>query len=275
MPKTTIRLDRVQLVSWAPPGRKPPNIEGFVVTRDSFVRSQTTTSTYARCRHFKSLTNDTRLYWQYSRQKGWLKPWKITVVADDLRGLRREEIDRVLKHCRWYRLLLVEVAIDFHPSTGVDRQFIRRHAVFGKSRRPAKKRENVLCYGTRKSAKFVRCYDKVDLGVYRVELELHSSLLRHHDISTVDDLVHLPEVVCPKHLGLVDCDWNQLSRHMAKKMGDRSISLMAAARRRANSISRLQRYLRRKGVFNAHRLLVPHAINENVSRALKRWARGF
>jgi hypothetical protein len=129
-----IQIDRVQLVSWAPQGRKPPLLKGFAITRDSFVRCQTTTSTYARCRQYKSSKDDTKIYWQYERLKGWLKPWKITMVADDNTGLSYEQIETVLGHCRYYRLLIVEVAIDFSHSTGVNRRFVRRHAIFGKSR---------------------------------------------------------------------------------------------------------------------------------------------
>jgi hypothetical protein len=66
-----------------------------------------------------SLTNDTKIYWQYKRQKGWLKPWKITMVADDKTGLSRDEMERVLRHCRSYQCLTVEIAIDFSSSTGV------------------------------------------------------------------------------------------------------------------------------------------------------------
>ena len=138
-----------------------------------------------------------------------------------------------------------------------------------------RKKGNDLYYGSRKSHKLVRCYDKVELEVYRVELELHSGLLRRHGISGIDDLVHLPEVVCPKHLQFVDFDWNHLSRHMANKLGDRSNGVIAAARRRTTSILRLQRYIRRKGVFNPHRFLIPSAINKDVSRALQKWVRGF
>ncbi len=138
-----VRLDRVQITSWAQPDRKPPlDLQGFAVTKDSFVRSETTTSTYARCRQYSSLTNGAKIYWQYSRQKGWLKPWKITIVADDKTGLSRDEIERVLRHCRSYQFLTVEIAIDFRPSTGVNKRFIRCHATFGKSRRRAKKKES-------------------------------------------------------------------------------------------------------------------------------------
>ena len=81
------------------------------------------------------MTNDMKIYWQYDRLKGWLMPWKITLVADDESGLSYEEVEQVLKYCRHFRFLIVEIAVDFSPSVGVDRRFIRQHAIFGKSRR--------------------------------------------------------------------------------------------------------------------------------------------
>jgi hypothetical protein len=140
MRDVTIKIDRVQIVSWAPQGRKPPRLKGFKVTRDSFVRSQTTILTYERCRHYHSDENDTKVYWQYFRRSMFLKPWKVTIVADDKTGLSFDEIDTVLGHCSFWRFLIIEVAIDFSPATGVDRNFVRRHAIFGKSRRRAQKR---------------------------------------------------------------------------------------------------------------------------------------
>lgn len=62
MTTITVRLDRVQILSSAATGQKPPLLEGFAVTRDSFVRGQTTTRTYARCRHYNSATNDSKIY---------------------------------------------------------------------------------------------------------------------------------------------------------------------------------------------------------------------
>ncbi|MGA7560890.1 MAG: hypothetical protein WBW12_18360 [Terriglobales bacterium] len=32
-----------------------------------------------------------KIYWQYYRQKSWLKPWKITMVADDKTGLSYDD----------------------------------------------------------------------------------------------------------------------------------------------------------------------------------------
>jgi hypothetical protein len=138
-----VRLDRVQLVSNARQDNSPPeSISGFVRTRDSFIRRQTTTGTYARRREYRSLKNGAEIFWQYRPLNPWLMPWKITIVPDDVSGLSRDEIERVLKYCKGYRLLLIEVAIDFSPSTGVNKQFIRRHATFGKSHRRAKKKES-------------------------------------------------------------------------------------------------------------------------------------
>ena len=137
MPAAVVRLDRVQILSWAPRGRKPPKLPRYKIVRDCFVRRQTTTATYARSRQYQSVTNDTKIFWQYQRLKGWLKPWKITMVADDVSGLSYEEVKQVLKHCHYYRFLTIEIAVDFCPSVGIDSQFVRQHGVFGKSHRRA------------------------------------------------------------------------------------------------------------------------------------------
>ena len=130
-----IRMDRVQLVSWAPQGRKPPPLKDYKIVRDCFVRRQTTTATYARSRQYQSTTDDTKIFWQYQRLKGWLKPWKVTVIADDQTGLSYEDLEKVLKYCHHYRFLTIEIAVDFCPSIGIDKRFVRQHGVFGKSRR--------------------------------------------------------------------------------------------------------------------------------------------
>jgi len=140
MSNLTARLDRIQLIAW--PGKTPPSIDGFELKWDRWVKRQTTVSTYARSRYLQSLTNDAKVYWQYQPLQGWLKPWRITIIADDVSGLTRNEIGQILKLCQFYRLLLVEVAIDFSPSTGVNKHFVRQHAIFGKSHRRAKKKES-------------------------------------------------------------------------------------------------------------------------------------
>ena len=138
-----------------------------------------------------------------------------------------------------------------------------------------KKRQRVLYYGGRKSEKLVRCYHKDALGVFRVELELHSNLLRQHSISTLGDFLYLPDVVCPKHLQFVELDWKRLERYLAARFGNEGPRIFAGVKKRATSLQRVRRYLGKHGVVNFHRFLMPHPLNNDVTRALKRWGRRF
>jgi hypothetical protein len=269
-----VRLDRVQVVCWAPKGRKPPTIEGFEIARDSFVRCQTTTKTYARCRQLRSLTTAERVFWQYQPLKPWLSGWKITLVADDKAGLSRLDIEKVLRHCRGYRFLLVEIAIDFARATGIGVQFVREHGHFGKSRLVQRAETGALRYGCRKSSKLVRCYSKAGLNVFRVELELHGSLLRN--VANLQEFPHLARVVYPRHLRFVAVQWRRLERYLLRRFGGKGTRIARDSRRQAaSSLQTLLRFLKTKGVPNAHRFLVPLSINQRVFRALHDWARRF
>jgi hypothetical protein len=133
----------------------------------------------------------------------------------------------------------------------------------------------LLWFGSRKSGKFVRCYAKEQLSAFRVEIEFHSSLLRSRSIFQADDLVQLVDIVYPKHVQFVDFDWEQLQLHLTRKMGTRGHDVLVAAKKRATSVQRLARYLRRKGILNVHRLYLPLAINKTIEFALRRWSRSF
>jgi hypothetical protein len=136
-----------------------------------------------------------------------------------------------------------------------------------------KEKTRALRYGSRKTGKLVRCYWKKELGVFRVEPELHSSLLRN--ISTLDDFLYLPDIVYPKHLQFVEFDWRRLEHYLSRRPVDESRRIIAGAKRRAASLQRVRRYLDKHGVANVHRLFVPLAMNDEISRALDRWARRF
>ena len=132
-----------------------------------------------------------------------------------------------------------------------------------------------LRYGGRKSGKLVRCYWKEEKDVYRVEVELHSRLLTQHGISDSRDLVNAAQVLYPKHIQFVEFDWEKLRLHLAKKKGENAQSILEGALSRAKSMRRVSRYLRRKGIQNVHRFLVPLAINDKIERALQKWALQF
>jgi hypothetical protein len=131
----TARLDRLQILAESAIGPKPPErLRGYKIVRDTFVRSQTTMKTYARCREYRDTTSSGRIFWQYVRQAGWLSHWKITIIADDCYGLSRRQIDPILRHCKSHRVLLAELALDFARGSRVTKQFVERYAIFGKSR---------------------------------------------------------------------------------------------------------------------------------------------
>jgi hypothetical protein len=137
----------------------------------------------------------------------------------------------------------------------------------------SEEKKRALYYGSRKTDKLVRCYQKNTLGVFRVELELHSGLLR--DIATLDDFVYLPDVVYPNHLQFVDFDWSRLEKYLSESLGDEGRRIIAGAKSRSRSLRRVRRYLSRKGVTNVHRFFSALEINKKARRALDQWARQF
>lgn len=127
-------LDRFQLTSEAPRKDTPPKIDGFIVVSDHWVKPQTDIPTYGRSREYRSTSNCTRIFWQYQRRCPWLQPWKITLIADDRHGLTTAEVCTVVRHCRNYRILIAELALDFSVPPPVDTAFVCRYGIFGKSR---------------------------------------------------------------------------------------------------------------------------------------------
>jgi hypothetical protein len=273
-----VRLDRLQVMCTTrgkARGPKPVDIRGFRVVSDKFVRCQTTIPTYARCRQLINRMSGTRIFWQYQPRAPWLWPWKITFVANDKFGLWKNEIKEVMKSSEDHRLILVEIAFDFDPASGVNREFLRGHAIFGKSRR-RRSNPGELRYGTRKSGKLVRVYRKRSLGVFRVELELHSSLLRATRIKSIPELANLEATILSTHFQFVEFDWQRLNSQLKKVFGSRSKTLLKNAFRRSGSIHSVGRFLRRHGVTNVHRLFVPmEKLNLELCNAFHCWAKDF
>jgi hypothetical protein len=133
----------------------------------------------------------------------------------------------------------------------------------------------MLRFGSRKSGKLVRCYSKPELGIFRVEVELHADLLRSHSITQADDLVELAHLVYPKHVQFIDFDWQRLKLYLTRKMGVRGEGVFAEAKERATSIQDVARYLRQTGVLNVHRFYRPVPLNRRIVSSLDVWARTF
>jgi hypothetical protein len=132
-----------------------------------------------------------------------------------------------------------------------------------------------LRYGGRKSAKFVRCYWKQEMNVYRVEVELHPRVLYQHDIGAVQDLPKAARAIYPNHLHFAEINWKKLRAYLAKRDGKTWEAIFEGAVKRAKSMRRVTQYLRRQRIPNVHRFLAPLAINAKVRQALETWALQF
>src|SRR5690348_5320236 len=81
----TARLDRVRIVGGARWPAQLPTVRNFTTVSDSFVGAQTSVRTYLRSRRLVHRRTGTEIYWQYWPQPRYLKPWRITFIANDSR----------------------------------------------------------------------------------------------------------------------------------------------------------------------------------------------
>jgi hypothetical protein len=280
----TIRLDRLTAVSWAKAGQKLRRIPGFKVIRDHRLRPRDGLITYRRVRELRSLHFGTSVSWGYQPGPRWLSEWRITWHAPVGQGIVPSDVLRILKRCRYFRFLLVELAFDFSPASGVDQAFVRRHGKFGKSRRRFDRGgPEQLRYGSRSSGKLIRAYQKQEVNAFRVEVEFHSRLLAKHKHPKAEKnyrFIDVPSQLLPidlrKHFRFVRVDWKALKRYLARRDGPQGMAIWRRARAKAQiSLRSVTQFLRRKGVINVHRFLKPLSINRMIDEALTTWLLDF
>jgi hypothetical protein len=269
-----VRLDRLQIVADMR-GNGLPGIPGFDVCRDSFVRPQTSITTYRRVRNYKNSKTRTTVDIQYQCVPPWLRAIKMTVIGDDLKGLQRLELEDICKAFKAPRVLTVEMAIDFSTASGVDRAFVLEHAILGRSGHVGGRFYKSLRYGTRHSQTMARAYEKPEISSYRIEIELHSSWLRTQGLKTLEDLSKLPLLLSPGRIQLVEIDWDLLAVHLSRK-GLGTENIVGEAQSRAYSIHRALDFLRNEvGLQNVRRFLRPLRMNRTVRHALRTWAKSW
>ena len=266
-----VRLDRIQILAEMRTSQLPA-IPGFRVERDCFVRRRISISTYRRVRTCKNHRTGTKLFIQYRPACPWLCAVKITAIGDDRLGLRRRELETIAGSFAKPRLLLLELAHDFSPEVGVDVRFVRAHGVFGKSKLVKTVYKNTIRYGTRRSTKLVRAYFKPEVRSFRLEIEVHSSWLRRHQVLTLKDLRRLPTLLHPSHVKFVRIDWQRLRCHLRRR-GLPARIILQQARARSKSIYAVIDYLRRQvGLVNTDRFLRLIPQDREIYSALMRWA---
>jgi hypothetical protein len=254
----------------------PPKFPGYRLVRDCLLRPQTSIRTYTRVREFINPHNQIRIFLQYQPALPKLAPFKIAITRDDKRRLLSRQVCQIVHAFRSYRLLLVEVAFDFPPESGVNADFVQRYGLFGKSKpRNSHLFADSLRYGGRRCDKLVRCYRKKDLQCFRIELEMHSPQLRRYGLTRFEDLQRLPPLLCPKHIRFVKLDWEATVRHLARR-GVSASRIAELARIRSHSVHAALAFLRNVlGVSNPHIFLKPLRINKWLLKALEGWVGGY
>jgi hypothetical protein len=99
---------------------------------------------------------------------GWLPKFRITIVPRDPTGLRFEDLRFVLELIPNFKLVLVEIALDFPLDCIVDTPSVRRHLLCGKTRMRVGGTALHERWGSARSAKVVRAYAKFEASSFRI-----------------------------------------------------------------------------------------------------------
>jgi hypothetical protein len=270
------RLDRIAVSGTAYSGSCVKRIRGFRVVSDFRPRAQGKLRTYDRLMKFESLRNRATIAEQYKPKRRWLSDCRFLMTADDKTGIMPDELNALLEPTLSHRISMVELALDFSTSLGVDETFVRRHGLFGKSRRRKMEYAGLLRFGSRASTKLVRCYFKTVVAAYRVEIQANSGLLRRYKIKSADELPRLAPLLHPAHIRFAALAKGPLKKHLIRKFGSDGILVYDEAKRRATCSLRLAlRYLASVRITNPSRFLTPLPINDEIRLAIKRWSRKF
>lgn len=267
-----VKVDRYMFTADPSLDKSLPTFAGYEVVKDFRPRNPRRLRSYARVRWLRTAKDTSRIRLQYKPLHPWCRPLHITFYPDDFTGITRDQLNVVLAPCSRPRISLIELAFDFPSNSGVDNNFVLQHARFGKSRRRIDRGgKGQLRYGDRGSPKLVRCYWKDKIQRHRVELELHSSLLRRIGVNCPLQFPKLYGIV-PPHFSFVSISWERLERYFRKNRFGEADALMEGTRARAErSLQRALRFLKRSGVANPHRFLVPLRRNKEIKMALRNW----
>lgn len=274
IPVVKCRLDRLK-ISAGGGQSKPPCLEGFRCLGDFIPRNRHEAATYGRLRKMASLSDDCRINVLYEPRMPWLQRWHFTVIADDRTGITRDQVDTILRCCLHHRFSMVELTFDFR--SGINRRFVLKHALFGKSRRNRKfERNGLLKFGARKSTKLVRIYWKEAIQSFRIELECHAALLQRMGVRHVWEFRSLYGLL-PTHFRLVAISWKRLQRRLHRKFGPvAGQKLLEQTQNKAERSLRLAlRFLKENGIANSHTFLKPLHANRQIKTALRRWLDEF
>jgi hypothetical protein len=271
-------LDRMHVTADEFPRAEIVSGAGYRVTRSHRIKAMQPDRwyPYRRVTVLRSRIQETELAVLSERRKPWLPPFRLEFRGTDSAGVRLRDVAPVLQFLGANRLTLVELAVDFALSTGVDENVVRRHARFGKSRQGTDQRWSTRqTWGSRKGGKFIRTYFKPEIAAHRVELQLGGKLLRRLRIRDIFDFRQLAEAIPAGLIQFVGIDHAALERRLRRRYRVEEVALVLAfVAARDTDLADALRYLRKKAkLSNVHRLLRPmRNLDELVRGAVMQWA---
>ena len=207
---------------------------------------------------------------------GWLPKFRITIEPRDETGLLFQDLALILELLPQFKIVLLEIALDFPLDSIVDTSFVRQHLLCGKTWMRLGGTGFRERWGSARSNKVVRAYAKFEASSFRIEFQLNSRFLRKHGINHASDFAQLATILSSHHICFAKLDDNKLREHLRRSAlphKTRAELLKAVAKSRKSLWSTL-RLLRQKWHFvNVRRLLSPlPEMNGIAIAALNQWA---
>jgi hypothetical protein len=231
---------------------------------------------YARAHWFEGAGSVSKLCVESERQGPWLDPFCVTIYASDRSGLRATKLLRILEVLPPPRLMMLEIAFDFALTTRVSREFVRRHALFGKADRDLSvENTEVDRFGARRGRKRVKSYTKWEVAAHRVELRLKREFLDVCGIRDIFDFHKFADVLPRRHILFGRLNEPKLVRWLRNNgfTTSKTREILGNIHKRGHDFVGLLRYLRRDvGIKNVRRLVIPLPENRLVRKALREWA---
>jgi hypothetical protein len=155
-----VKLDRLQFYCDQNPTKGLMAVQGFKSVRGHRIAPPKNGEfrAYDWVHWFKSRKSGMKFLIESQRREAWLRPYRLTLYADDRTGLLPDEVFSVLEVLPDFKLTMVELAFDFAPEE-MTRKFVRERVLFGKSR-PVPSVNGTDYLGTRRGSKRVQIYVK-------------------------------------------------------------------------------------------------------------------
>src|ERR1700733_3589202 len=209
----------------------------------------------------------------------WAPPFRITMIPKDSTGLMRDDLQSVVEFLPDFKLVLLELALDFPLDSVVDVAFVRKHLLSGKMRlsQATSSDRHYERWGSGKGGKAVRAYTKWETYTTRNEWEMRSRFLRRNGINDLFDIQRVPGILSKKHILFAEIDKAKLTARLrGSGLGaTHQFDIVRQVTSREGSLWEALKYLRETvGLTNVQRLLSPlDNVNGAVSEALSDLAR--